>query len=160
MTFDNCFFYIKYFAKSNKPLHVCDNPLELSFVNEFTRFTVFGCIVWAIPANSTSCFKFPHSTDLVADLKGSWNLKPLHGLWKFTIFQNLKIKFRNINVPSISKISGWIYDENRLLLKTSKNITSSDLWVSNLIWDFLKKYLWMMSFFIKFWALTFCTQHF
>ena len=35
MTYDNLFFGIKCFAKSTKPLHVRDNPLEVSFVNDF-----------------------------------------------------------------------------------------------------------------------------
>ena len=75
MTYKNCFFDITRFAKSTKSLHICDNLLEVSFVNNFTRVTVFGCIFSTIPAKSMSCFKFPNSTDLVADLEESRNLK-------------------------------------------------------------------------------------
>ena len=38
------FLDIKCFAKSTELVLVCDNSLEVSFANDFTCFTVFGCI--------------------------------------------------------------------------------------------------------------------
>ena len=44
------FFYITCFVKSTELLHVCGNPFKVFFANDFTHFTVFGCIILTISA--------------------------------------------------------------------------------------------------------------
>ena len=48
MTYYNCFFDIKCFAKSTKPLHVRDNPLEVSFLNDFRVLLYLSEFFWQL----------------------------------------------------------------------------------------------------------------